>query len=345
VDLTGLKLPEQTVQSVRVRGIAPERAPFDLRAALPGPRGTVQLKLERLPLAQFTPYASRAADLRISKGELSLDAKAELAKAGATGTITSRLVAHQLAISSGANAVLVAGLPPDLALALLRDPAGDIALPIPISYGERGARADIAAILAGALRAAITSAVSSPIKVLGMALPEDGAAPLSFAPVGFAPGDATAGDDAAAQLAPLAALLAQRPGLSLALVGRAGEVDRRALAERIQVERIAADRDLPDLPDAGFLARRRVRSALADRGRGKVGALDPEDQALLERYLDATAVPPERFADLARRRAEAVRELLAKADSIAPSRLSAGADPAPGSPEVVAQLHAGAASG
>jgi len=144
VDVAGVSLPERSVQTLRVRGIAPGRAPFDLRAALPGATGSLTFKLTGLPLAQFTPYASRAADLRIPKGDLSLDAKARFANGGAAGNVDSQVVVHQLAIQGGPNAISVAGMPIDLALALLRDPRGDIALPIPLQYGKRGASAGTA---------------------------------------------------------------------------------------------------------------------------------------------------------------------------------------------------------
>jgi hypothetical protein len=338
VDVAGVKLPERTVQRLRVRGIAPERAPFDLRATLPGARGTLDFTLERLPLAQFTPYASSAADLRIPKGDLSLSTKGSLSNSGAAGKIESRVVVHQLAIQGGPDAISVAGMPLDLALALLRDPQGDIALPIPLEYGEKGASAGIGTILLGALRAAITGAVTSPIKAMGVLLPEGGSAEISFAPIAFAPGEAAPPADAAGQLAPLAALLAQRPGLGLALVGHAGEADRAPLAERILQERVAKDQALPEVADAGFFARRRVQGALAARARGEEGALEPEDEALLGRYVEATQVPPDRFADLARRRAEALRDLLASAHSLAPTRLAVEAAEAPAQPEVVAEL-------
>jgi hypothetical protein len=343
VDVAGVKLPERTFESARVRGIAPERAPFDLRASLPGARGTMSFKLERLPLAQFTPYSARAADLRIPKGDLTLDTKANLTKSGAAGTVQTQVVVHQLAIQGGPNAISVAGMPLDLALALLRDPKGDIALPIPVEYGEQGASAGIGAILLGALKAAITGAVTSPIKALGVLLPEGGAAEISFAPIAFAPGAAAAPPDAAEKLAPLAALLTQRPGLGLALVGHAGPEDRLALAEQILVERVAADRGLPPLEDAGFFARRRVQGALAERGRGEPGALEAEDEALLARYREATEVPAERYTDLARRRAEGVRDVLASAHALAPARLVAEAGSQPAAPEVVPELRVGGA--
>jgi hypothetical protein len=342
VDVAGVKLPERTVQKLRVRGIAPERAPFDLQAALPGAKGTMSFKLERLPLAQFTPYTARAADLRIPKGELTLDTKASLASQGAAGKVQTSVVVHQLGIQGGPNAISVAGMPLDLALALLRDPQGDIKLPIPLEYGQQGAKAGIGAILLGALRAAITGAVTSPIKALGVLLPEGGSAEISFEPVAFAPGSAAVPDDAAARTEPLAKLLAQRPGLGLALVGHAGPDDRLALAERVLIERVAADQDLPELSDAGFFARRRVRGALEARGRGEPGALEPEDQALFARYLEATPVPDERYTDLAKRRAEALRDVFAAAHGIAAARLAPEGSPAPAQPEVDLELRVAA---
>jgi hypothetical protein len=343
VDVVGLALPARTVESVRVRGIAPERAPFDLRAALPGATGTLSLKLERLPLAQFSPYAASAADLRIPKGELSLDTKVRLAKAGAAGKVDTQVVVHQLAIKGGPKAISVAGMPLDLALALLRDPQGDIALPIPLEYGEQGASAGVGTILLGALRAAITGAVTSPIKALGVLLPDGGSAEISFEPVVFAAGGASAPEDAAQKLAPLAGLLTARPGLGLALVGSAGEADRLALAEAILVEGVAAGKGLPELADAGFFARRRVAGALEARGRGEAGVLEAEDQALLARYLEATQVPAERYAGLARARAEALRAVFTSAHAVDAARLQVEVAPAPGAPGVAPELRVAAA--
>ncbi len=343
VEVTGVALPERTVQSLRVRGIAPERAPFDLRAALPGAKGTLSFELERLPLAQFSPYAASAADLRIPKGELSLDSKASLTNAGAAGKLDTKVVVHQLSIEGGPNAISVAGMPLDLVLALLRDPQGDIALPIPLEYGEKGASAGIGTILLGALTAAVTGAVTSPIKALGVLLPEGGGDEISFEPIPFAAGSASAPDEASAKLAPLAGLLGQRPGLGLALVGSAGAADRLALAETILIERVSADRGLPDLADAGFFARRRVQGALTARGRGEEGVLEAEDQALFARYLEATEVSPERYADLARRRAEAVRDVFTTQHALAPARLTLAVGASAGASEVALELRVGAA--
>jgi len=338
VDATGVRLPERTIERLRVRGIAPERAPFDLVAALPGAKGNVTFKLERLPLAQFTPYAESAADLRIPRGELSLDTKGSLANSGAAGKVETQVVVHQLSIDAGPSAISVAGMPLDLALALLRDPRGDIRLPIPLEYGEHGASVGIGAILVGALSDAIAGAVTSPIKAVGALLPSGGSSQVSFDPIPFAPGSAEAPPDAPERIGPLATLLDQRPGLGLELVGKAGPDDRRTLAEQILIERVAAGRGLPDVKDAGFFARRRIQGALEARGRGEPGALDAEDEALFGRYLEATDVPPERYAALARRRAEAIRASFVAGRGLDAARFAPAASAELGPAEVIVAL-------
>ncbi|MGH7289044.1 MAG: DUF748 domain-containing protein, partial [Myxococcota bacterium] len=338
VDVAGVKLPERSFERLRVRGIAPDRAPFELRGSLPGATGTFTFKLERLPLTQFSPYAASAADLRIPKGELSLDVKASLANAGAAGRVNSDIIVHQLSIAAGPSAISVAGMPLDLALALLRDPQGDIQLPIPLEYGEQGASAGIGTILLGALEAALTGAVTSPIKAVGALLPSGGAAQISFEPIPFAPGSAEPPADAAARLAPLASLLQQRPGLGLALLGSAGPEDRAQLAEQVLIERVAADRGLPEVADSGFFARRRVQTALEARGKGEAGALEAEDEALFARYLAATDVPEARYTELARRRGDALVQALAAGSGIDPSRLPVEASSPGGGPEVTLEL-------
>jgi hypothetical protein len=111
----------------------------------------------------------------------------------------------------------------------------------------------------------------------------------------------------------------------------------------VLIERVSADGDLPALADAGFFERRRVRGALEARGRGEAGALEVEDEALLARYLEATDVPAERYSDLARRRAEGLREQLVTAHALPPARIAAEPAPAPGAPAVALELRTGQA--
>jgi hypothetical protein len=345
VDVAEVRLPERTIGKLRVRGLAPEDAPFDLEAALPGAEGNARLGLERLPLPQFTPYAVRAADLRIPSGELSLDTTAQLARAGAEGTVETQVRVHRLALDGATDTITVAGMPLDLVLALLRDPKGDIALDVPLHYGDAGAGTRLTTVLRGALVAAIKGAVTSPIKAAGIVLPEGGL-PLSFGtkggggfrPVVFAPGSADPPTKGIKRVAQAAALLEARPTLGFTLRGSAGPKDRDALAEQILIERVGAGDGLPELADAPFFARRRVEGALAARGRGEPGTLEAEDVALLARYVAATDVPPERFAGLARERATALQRLLEEEHDVAPGRVVVEVASEPGPPSVRAAL-------
>jgi hypothetical protein len=81
-----------------------------------------------------------------------------------------------------------------------------------------------------------------------------------------------------------------------------------------------------------------VRGALRERARGTRTALSEEDEALLRRYTEATQVPPERYAELARERAEHARSALVDA-GVAPERVEI-AEPVsePGAPAVVVEL-------
>jgi hypothetical protein len=157
---------------------------------------------------------------------------------------------------------------------------------------------------------------------------------VSFDPIAFAPGGADVPSEAEARVASTARLLGERPTLSLTLRGSAGPEDRAALAERVLIERIAAGEGLPELSDAPFFARRRVRGVLAARGRGEAGELTPEDAPLLRRYVEATEVPSGRFTDLAKGRAESLRNLLEGEFEISPVRLAVETAAVPGAPQV-----------
>jgi len=226
----------------------------------------------------------------------------------------------------------------DLALALLRDPAGNITLSIPVTVSEEGTSTGLGAIIVGALRQALVGAVTAPLKMLGAgfsalasAAGSNGAQSLPCAP-----GETQPAPEADETLDGLAKLLGERPELVIRLFGRSGKSDRDPVAQQILIERVQGDEGLPDLEDSGFFARRRVAGALAD---GKTEELDPEDQALLARYVGAIEVPAERLASLALARAEAARVVLVEGRGVDPERLDIAANPAEaGEPGVVIEL-------
>jgi hypothetical protein len=329
--------PGPRARRVRATGILAGSASFALEGGLEPDSGDLRFELERLPLPAFDPY-SAGAGYRLQRGDVSLESK--LRSRGARAETENRIVLHRLDLSSRDPGDFEKrfGIPLDLALALLRDPAGDIRLDVPVAFDESGVETGLATIVTGALRQALVGALSAPLKLAGALLPEGGGADAALAPLEAAAGRARLAPGADARLESLAKLLASRPTLGLRLAGRVGPADRPLVAEQILVERALADEDWPEVEDAGILARRRVRQALAARGRGEEPELSPEDQALLARYVAATPVPPARMQELARRRAEAARDALASQHGVGAARLALGEAAPEGEPGVVVEL-------
>jgi hypothetical protein len=196
----------------------------------------------------------------------------------------------------------------DLALALLRDPSGDITISAPITFDADGAGVDLGPIILSALRSALQGAITSPLKMLGMLIPE-GASADTFGALPFAPGEDEPGPDARAQLESLAEFIENRPMLRLSLDGHWSAEDRAPTARKILRELADSGGDFPEVDGASFLARRRVASALR-AGEGAEDALAPDDKALLEKFVAAQEVSEARFRALAEARAQSLRTTL-----------------------------------
>ncbi len=336
-------LPQPHARSVRSTGILLETGSFSLEGGLEKDTGQLRFDLERLALAPFDPYAAKVG-YEVTGGEASLDTKVRTR--GERIDADSRLVLHRLDLSSRDPSAFEErfGMPLDVALALLRDPAGDISLAIPVVVDAGGARAGVATIVQGALRQALLGALASPLKLVGAALPKGGGGEASFAPLEAVPGLAQLAPGSDERLRALARLLADRPALGLRLRGRAGPADRPLVAEQMLVERAAAGGALPDVEGLGFLARRRIAQALAARGRGEDAPLSPEDRALLEAMVAGVDVPPTRLRELAQRRAEAARDALAVQHGIETRRLPIADPAAEGDPAVAIELATAAAA-
>jgi hypothetical protein len=330
-----LRWPEAEAEALAVEGRGPGKSRFDVDAKLSGGAGQVNVDLTALGLAPFSPYARDAAGYEIEAGQASLRAKVEIE--GERYAVDSKLSLHRLDVAEIEPGTFkkAFGVPLDLALALLRDSKGIIALPIRITLEGGESRTAIAAIIAGALRQALVGALSSPLKGLGLALDAVSGSRegLDLEPAVAAPGEALpdlSGLDSYAEV------LEARPSLGLQLHGRAGPEDSPALAERVLTERVVAKADLPPL-DAGPLQKRRLREALEQRARGKAGPLDAKDTEALARWIAAVEVPDERYRELAAARAAALNVALVRDHGVSQDRISTG-DPTQGAPGVVIEL-------
>jgi hypothetical protein len=332
-----LRWPQQDIGELRAGFTGPAEAVLDLRGALRNRAGELRLKLDRVAVAGFNPYAKSAAGVEIARGNFSLDTRARASRS--SWRLSNDVRLHDLSLASGGSATVPSvGLPLSAVLALLRDPKGDIALSVPLEVEGRLARAGIGSLIRSALRQALVGVVSSPLKLIGFVGGVAGIGGDQPPTLAFAPGGTELAEGEAERLGAIAALLSERPALGLVLRGRAGGADATPVAEQELRDRIEAG-DEPELPDSGFLQRRRLRNALEVRARGGSDELDAEDRGALERWIAATPVPPERIQALAAERAEQLLERLVAEHGVARARLSL-ADPLEGEPAVALEIAA-----
>jgi hypothetical protein len=333
LDASALAYPETRFREVRLTAKAPGGSPIEVRARQKGEVLELTVDTEGLVLPQLNPYVAGASGYSIASGTFTLTSKLRLDGAGYQSE--SRLSFDDLDVAGAEGDSLFAerfGLSLSLALALLRDVSGRIALTVPVSGDRSGSvRPDVAPIVAEALSRALINALASPLKLLG-ALSLDGDKVTAFAPepIGFDVAGARVADDAWWRIEQLTGVLAASPALRVDLTGEAGPEDLRALQEAAVLADLQADQGflatLRHLPSRG--TRNAVRDALAARAKGEAAALDEEERAQLEEWIVAKGIGDAELRALASARQERLREILSTDYGLEADRVGLG-DAAP----------------
>ncbi|MDH3213649.1 MAG: DUF748 domain-containing protein [Myxococcales bacterium] len=344
VEAGSIALPAATVGSLSANATLTGGSKLVVTGHLGAEDGKIDIDLKRFDLPPANPYAA-AADLEIDRGALTLDS--EVSADGPRWDIESQVTLHELQLNKQGSSGFLdqLGMPIDVVLAVLRDPVGNISLPVSVAFEEGAVETDLLEIVMGALRQALVGAASIPLKGLGAVL--GGGGEISFDPIAFTPGIATPTEQNPERIAAVADLLEGQPGLDVTLSGRAGPEDRDLLALEILAERLDAGEGLPALDDVseegpGFFARRGIESAIKKRARGETHQLDKEREALFARYRDAVEVPDERYTALAESRARVAQQALIASDRVPEGRIQVLAPSVPGAPGVVLSFVGGA---
>ena len=316
LDVHDFQYPANRFRDVRLTAKAPGGAPLVVDAKQRGDTLEVAADTKALPLPQLNPYVAGASGYSISSGTFTLASKVKLDPKGYTAD--SELAFDDLDVAGAAGDALFTekfGVSLSLALALLRDVSGRIALDVPIT-GDRsgGARPDLAPIVAQAMSRALINALASPLKLLG-ALSLDGGKVAAFKPepIGFVTGQTKIADDAWWRIEQLAGVLASSPALRVELTGEAGADDVRALQEAAVLADLQQDQGvLAGLKNLGSRGTRKaIRETLEARAKGEPApALDAEDQAKLDEWAAAKTIGEEQIRALASTRADRLREVL-----------------------------------
>jgi len=334
LEVDDLRWPALAMRRLRFEATGAEKGRIEVTGSLAPSGGRLEVNGRQIALRPFNPYATAFSPYSIGKGRLSLSAKATFG-AGRYDADTA-LTLHGFDLASRAGDPLFEqqfGIPLSMALALMRDVHGDIALDVPVAYDAAGTRVDALAVVGQALRRALVNALASPLKLVGAVLGGGEGQTVAPAPIVFRPGRAELTPEGTEQVSQLAAFLASRPGVGVTLAAAPSVQDARWLREQaLRAELTAPQGVLGTLRTLGERGvRQRVAAALEARARDQEGKLDPDDAAALERWLaERPPPPPAELRALAAARLERVTALLRDRHGIEPGRIAQtepGAEP------------------
>jgi hypothetical protein len=297
----------------------------------------VEGELRRFSVARTNPYLRRFLDWIARSGEL-------------TSTLHYRIVGTEV---EGRNEIVVQGLdvepargeevgralglPLALIVSLLKNPAGDIRLSIPIT-GELGSpRFSVADAIRTALRNLAARIVTGPFAAIGRLFRRDDDQPaaLRMEPVQFRPGVAWVDPAGAEHLQRVADLLRASPYVALTLQPVVTEADLQALRARRVAQQV---QEIQRAEGGDFAAA--ARRLFARRLPGRPLPDSPDEAIAALQAQEALA--PDAGQRLAVRRAESTRQHLIEAAGIEPGRLRvAEPGPAAGVPRVEFDLTPG----
>ncbi|PLX42382.1 MAG: hypothetical protein C0608_02995 [Deltaproteobacteria bacterium] len=300
------------------------------------PNGSLKLKIDSLNLAPLTSYSQRHIGYRLDSGVLGVNTEATVDE-GVLKTVAyidlKRFEMSSLTPEQKDEYTEELGVPVTLIISLLKDKDENISLEIPmegdldspdVGIGPTVAIVVKKAILSGAKMAAIN--YFSPLGALSLAGKAfDLLTALSFDPIIYADGDPQLSEEAKAHLDTVAALMDDRPGVSLRFMGVATESDRlvfaKAEAERLAEERAkaaAAEEKMESTTDSGDVEKvDSVNVESVDTKSNEIGASGgAEEEAAQAESAPEPAAPPlpeidnEVLYELARTRSSRVKDYL-----------------------------------
>jgi hypothetical protein len=331
---SGIRFPEGDAESLVVRAKGPGRgASIAIDAGIRDGTGQAKVVIKDLGLRALSPYAVSGAGYRLKRGKASVDA--DIAAEAGVYHIDSHIKLDRIAVHEVNPGTFQDefGMPLNTAIVLMRDSKGVIHMPVSTKLEKGQSRVQVRTIMRGAMQQAIIAALSSPLKAAGLLKSMAGGDEFGLSGLDVPPGELP--EIHADDLSGIAELLDSRPEIAVELHGRAGPVDDSALKRRQLGDQVVMDSELPPV-DAGFFQKRRLLGFLR-KGSDKSSDLSEQDAAKLEHWAGSVQITQEDRDQLARARAETVREALLTEFEIDPERVVIG-DPFDGKPGVELEL-------
>ncbi|MET3133864.1 hypothetical protein AAKU55_004154 [Oxalobacteraceae bacterium GrIS 1.11] len=285
-----------------------------------------------IELPRLTPYAAKYAGYAIEKGKLSMEVNYRVEHDKLVAQNQVRI--EQLTFGDKIDSPSATKLPVLLALALLKDRAGQINLDLPISGTLSDPQFSVGGIIGRVFVNLMSKAVTSPFALIGSIF--GGGEELGYAE--FEPGSATLSEPAQAKLDTLALALTERPALQLDLSGRADpDSDADGVRQQILRRKLRAFKRKDSLNHGGESSSDELSLSVADKDkymekvyaaekfdkpRNALGLLKTLAPAEMEKLILAnTTVTPDALTALANKRAMAVRAYLDGKGGVAAERI------------------------
>lgn len=285
-----------------------------------------------LELTRLTPYAAKYAGYAIEKGKMSMRVAYRIENQQLTALNDLRL--DQLTFGEKIDSPDATKLPVLLAVALLKDNNGEIAVNLPVSGSLSDPQFSMGGIILRVFMNLIVKAVTAPFSLLGAAF--GGGEELGYAE--FAPGLATLTAATQAKLDALAKALKNRSGLKLDIIARVDpKTDTEGLRQdqlngKIKAHKLkdvlrqgknleAEELTLSDTDKTHYLGSV-YKDEKFPKPRNMIGLSKTLPSEEMERLILAnTPITPEALQTLAQQRADAVRGYLENKGEISNERL------------------------
>lgn len=233
----------------------------------------LRVQFRNVEMANLTPYTAHFAGRRVDSGKLSLDLQYKIKERQLQGE--NQAIMDGLTLGERIESPSATSLPLDLAIAILQDSDGRINLGLPVSGNLDDPQFSYGSIVWKAITNILTKIVTAPFRALGALF---GGGTEEIGVVAFETGQSQLAPPQREKLMKLAAAMAKRPGLVLAVGGQHAEADRLALQDR-QLRRtvlMQAGQQVAEQGDPGPLSTQqpKVRAALETLYEKRIGAAD-----------------------------------------------------------------------
>ena len=219
--------------SINIAGKVDRYAPVSIKGSLnpfdPLESLDIATSFKRVELTTLTPYSGKFAGYRIRKGRLNLDLHYRINRGKLNAE--NSVVVEQLQLGESVDSPSAVDLPIRLAVALLKDADGKIALSLPVQGDLNNPQFSVMPIVWQTLRNLVVRAVQAPFKFISGLV--SGGSDLDLSNVPFSAGSAELEGDGQEILDTLASALGERPNLRLEVEGTSAKsIDGPILAQQ-----------------------------------------------------------------------------------------------------------------